>query len=103
MGGNKPLRSPKLLGCFTLKDASTHQEAKQSGYGTGGAMHARNQRSSPGLLARFSAERVFVCDQVTCLNEAAESCTIDGESPVVEKPVAALLIRSAALSPCITK
>ena len=80
-----------------------HQQAEQAGYGAGGAMHARNRRSSADLFARSPAEWVFVCDQATCLNEAAESCTIDGESPVVEKPVAALWIQSAALGPCITK
>ena len=65
-------------------------------------MHARNRRSSADLFARFSAEWVFVCDQATCLNEAAESCTIDGESPVVEKrccvvePHLVLALRSSA-------
>ena len=29
---------------------------------------------------------------MTCLDEAAESCTKDGESPVVERLVAVLLI-----------
>ena len=80
-----------------------HQQAEPADYGARGAMHARNQQSYADFFARSSAEWVFVCDQATCLNEAAESCTIDGESPVVEKPVTALLIQSAALGLCITK
>ena len=43
----------------------------------------------------------FVCDNAACLNEAAESCTIDGESPVVEKRVVALVALAAlAASAC---